>query len=338
MYRIDSPTAAAALPAPLAAGDPGYFAHAAPGSGNVPTIVSSDWANGIQEELMSILAAAGVEPDKTNRAQVLQSILGLIDTTGVNSAGSLYGLNTSNTPGLTTSSISVAVGQARDSSNSKNILVTAPIAKLLTANFAAGSGNGGRFGGVLANGQTWFVFVILNPVTGAVDVGFDQSPTAPTMPAGYTKFRRIGAILLEAASTQIRQYIQTGDWFKLKTRSSDYAVQANGGAASFRLVTVPVGIKVEGEFYFQSTGSAQTFLSGIFDPDFGLPAAFGGATQWAQVRRDGFAHWQGGYVSYVTTIVRQFTDTTGHVYTFSNDAGDVIALGVLGWRDDRGRV
>ncbi len=111
MHRIDSPTAAGALPAPLAPGAPGYFAHAAPGSGAVPTIVTSDWCNAIQEELMTVIEGSGAVGDKTRHDQLLGAILRLIDVSGVNSAGSLYGLNTSNTPGSPTTSISIAVAE-----------------------------------------------------------------------------------------------------------------------------------------------------------------------------------------------------------------------------------
>lgn len=262
-----------------------------------------------------------------------------IDAAGSFGSGGIFGLTTANSPGNPLTHITITPGQCRDSLNTKNILVAAPLTKRLDQVWAAGDAAGGRDSApALANGGTWYLFVILNPATAAVDALFSQSPTAPTLPVGYTKFRRIWAVLLEASNTNIRQYIQVGDWCKLKTRSADYAVQANGGAASYRLITVPIGIKVEAELYFQSTGTAGTYLSGIFDPDFGVPPAYGGATQWAQVRRDAFLQTPTGtYVSYVTTIVRQFTDTTGHVYTFSSDGGDVIALGVLGWRDDRGR-
>ena len=74
MFRIDHATAAATLPAPLAAGTPGYYAHSDPVAGIPPTIVTPDWANGIQEELMSILAAAGIAESKGTNNQVLTAL------------------------------------------------------------------------------------------------------------------------------------------------------------------------------------------------------------------------------------------------------------------------
>jgi len=342
MQRIDTSTAVGSLPTPDPLGSPGYFNHAPPGSGNTPTLVSSDWCNMVQEELVAIPLYAGLTLDKTNHGQVLAGILSLLDSAGVNGTGSIFGLILSNTPSALTTSVTISVGQCRDSTNSASIALSAPIGKLLTAVFAAGSGNGGRDNaGALANGQTWHVFLILNPTSGAVDGLFSQSPTAPTLPTGFTKFRRLGAVVLDAAATTIRAFKQVGDYFKYQLRSTDYAAQANGsGVAYLRQIAVPNGIKVEAEMYFQSTGTVSTtpaFLSGIFDPDFGVPPAFGPSTQWAQVRRSGLTDSGGTGVSYDTKIVRQFTDASRQVYTFSSDTGDIIALGVLGWRDERGK-
>lgn len=268
-----------------------------------------------------------------------------IDAAGSFGWGGIYGLTIVNTPGFTTTRITAQVGQCRDSTNTANITLNAPLTKRLDVAWAAGEAGGGRDAGVLANGQTWHVFLIRKDADGSIDMLFSQSPTAPTLPGGYSKFRRIGSILLEAASTNIRQFIQVGDFFMLKTRSADYASQPNnGGVPYLRVVTVPAGIKVEAIFYFQSTGTANdtnAYLSGIYDPDFGVPAAFGGATQWAQIRRISTYIYPGSWNSYGTVITRQFTDTNKQVYTFSSDSGaspgDTIALGVLGWRDDRGR-
>lgn len=343
MYRIDTPTAAGALPAPQAAGAGGYFAFAPPGSGNAPTIVSSDWCNAIQEELMTPILYAGIAPDKANHGQLLAALLSIIGSSSVVGAGAIFGLTLANAAANPTTAITISAGLTRDSTNTAGITLAAPITKVLTAPWAAGDGNGGRDAGALANGQTWHVFAILDPDTNVVDALFSQSATAPTLPAGFTKFRRLGAVVLDAAATTIRRFRQSGDWFEYVTRSADYAAQSNGGAPFYRAVAVPAGIKVEVEFYFQSvgaTGDSNIYLSGLYDPDLGVPAAFGAPTQWAQIRRANFySQTSSGniFASYQTVIARQFTDAAAHVYTFSSDANDVIALGVIRWRDERGK-
>lgn len=303
------------------------------------TVAVSAIAQAVADTLVvNVLDDGSVTNFKNQFIALLDAVaLAAINTAGSFGSGGIFGMITSNTPSFTTTRISISAGQCRNSLNNANIVLAAPISKRLDAVWAAGTTNGGRdTAGALTNGATWHVFVIFNPTTLAVDGLFSQSPTAPTLPTGFTKFRRIGSIILEIASTLIRQYLQTGDWFMLSIRSADFANQANNGAASLRqLVGVPIGIKVEAQFYFQSNGTidANPYLSGIFDPDFGVPPAFGGTTQWAQIRRLSV----GGTYAYGTVVCRQFTDTTGKVYTFSNDGADVIALGVLGWRDERGR-
>lgn len=343
MFRIDHPTAVGVLPVPSAPGAPGYFKTQAPGAPDPSTIVTDEWANGIQEELMSVLAAAGIAADKTQFNQLLLSIQSIIGSSAVVGAGSIFGLTLANNGANPTTRIDFAAGFCRDSLNGVGIVLAAGLTKRLDAAWVAGGGNGGRDTGALANGQTWHCYVIYNPATLAVDGLFSQSATAPTLPAGFTKFRRLGAVVLDAAATTIRKFRQTGDYFEYETRSTDYAAQANGGGvATLRSVAVPVGIKVRGRFYFQSTGTANTtaYLSGIYDPDFGVPPAFGGAAQRAAIRRVA-AYQQASAIDLSYGTVDNypcFTDTTGKVYTFSSDnAGDVIALGVVGWEDTRGK-
>lgn len=74
MFRIDDPSATPSLPAQLPAGTPGYFSRGNPGSGIRPTTLTVDWANIVQEELMAILAAAGITPAKGDTDQVLDAL------------------------------------------------------------------------------------------------------------------------------------------------------------------------------------------------------------------------------------------------------------------------
>ncbi len=76
MFRIDDPTAAAALPAPEAAGAEGYFTEGNPGVTQA-TLVRASWLNMIQEELTAIVTAAGLARSKTTYNQVLTAIKAL---------------------------------------------------------------------------------------------------------------------------------------------------------------------------------------------------------------------------------------------------------------------
>ncbi|MBR8170579.1 hypothetical protein KDX27_22855 [Burkholderia cenocepacia] len=74
MFRTDQNTAVTALPVPAPAGTPGYFTGGNPATGQAATILDADWLNMVQEELIGILAAAGIAPGKTTYNQVLTAL------------------------------------------------------------------------------------------------------------------------------------------------------------------------------------------------------------------------------------------------------------------------
>ncbi len=78
MFRIDDATAAGSLPTPETAGTEGFFTEGNPATGTPATKVRGSWLNMIQEELCSILAAAGITRAKTTYNQVLTAIRQLI--------------------------------------------------------------------------------------------------------------------------------------------------------------------------------------------------------------------------------------------------------------------
>lgn len=245
-------------------------------------------------------------------------------------------LTLSNTVGALTVMVSVAVGRCRDSTNSVDLVLLAPTSKRVDQTWAFGSSSGLRDAGTLGANQCWHIFIIGGASVTTDAIG-STSPTSPLLPAGYTYFRRLGAILTDG-SNLIRPFVQFGDYFELGIRSTDYAAQSNGGGVGFlRPITVPRGVKTNARLYFQSTGTANTtaYLSGIFDPDHGVPPAFGTSTQWAQVRRGGFKDTTGSDVSFLTVMASCVTDANGNVYTQSSDSSELIVLGVVGWTDLR---
>lgn len=76
MHRVDNATAAAALPAPTADGpNPDGFYTGGDPAGAIPaTVVEAEHLNMIQEELAGAIEAAGLELDKSDRAQLVAAI------------------------------------------------------------------------------------------------------------------------------------------------------------------------------------------------------------------------------------------------------------------------
>lgn len=79
MHRIDSQGTVNGLPAPEAVGDTvGYFSKGNPGLGQKATVVSADWANAVQEEIVNVILGAGLSLDKTAQNQLYLGVLALI--------------------------------------------------------------------------------------------------------------------------------------------------------------------------------------------------------------------------------------------------------------------
>lgn len=83
MFQIDNATASPTEPTASSQGTPGWFINANPSSGTQATIVTYDWLNNLQDELIAICSAGGVTPSKAVKTQVVQAIINLIGSAGV---------------------------------------------------------------------------------------------------------------------------------------------------------------------------------------------------------------------------------------------------------------
>lgn len=150
--------------------------------------------------------------------------------------GYLYGLTMSNAAGDTTNDILIAAGQCTSDDGTASMDLTAAITKRIDAAWAVGDGNGGINTGAVAD-NTWYeVHVIKRTDTNVVDVMFTTTANRATLPASYTKKRRIGWIRRGTATNL--QFTQTDDWFTLTTPINDLSATAAASANS-RTLTVP---------------------------------------------------------------------------------------------------
>lgn len=274
--------------------------------------------------------------DAISMAEVtgLNAALAAIEPIQILSRGTIAGLKVSNDISSPNTVFNVSAGACRSSDDTEDIVLTTGMAKSLASVWSAGSNLGARdtSAAIVAN-TGYHVYVIKRTTDGYVDILVSTSATNPTLPTGTWKFRRIWSLLTDA-SGYIRKFTQKGNYCQLHTRTTDYAATSNGGGPNLRTITVPQGRKYLCDFYFQSTGTASTQLSGIFDPDDGAPYAYGGSAQWAQIRRQAWLDPSSTPISYGTLMVQQWCNSNKQVYTYSNDSSDVIVLGVVGWYDD----
>lgn len=117
----------------------------------------------------------------------------------------------------------VSTGKTFDSTVSYSLNLASAFTKSLST-WAVGTGNGGKMSAAaMANSTTYHVYLIRKDSDGSIDVGFDVSATSPTMPVGYTYFKRIGSFRTNT-SAQIIKFSQHGNMFRFDAQQDDRAL------------------------------------------------------------------------------------------------------------------
>ncbi len=211
----------------------------------------------------------------------------------------------------TTTSATVPAGSWRAAANDCDILLAASMTKTLQASgaWAAGTGQNGLFTGARAANTWYHLFVILNPTTGAVDVGFDTSPIAANRPADWLAYRRIWSVLTDGSSNLVTMF-QSGARTYYQDRRSDVsnAGVTNVSTGSTFAVGTPLGVEVLGEFALSLASGATVGVS-LFKPGaIGIPGTVGDvvSSSGSQYSRVAVQTSTGGGVSArATTLITQ---------------------------------
>lgn len=156
---------------------------------------------------------------------------------------------------LSNSEVSITMGVARDAFGNNEISITSP----LTLNIAASGINGLDTGSVASS--TWYAIHAIAESSNLSNVGslFSLSAVAPTMPAGYDCFRRIGWWYSNASSNLVpaTQYlpgiasnIRTFYW------TTPVAVLSAGNQTSATAISLITGIP----------GIYTTLLQAVYTP------------------------------------------------------------------------
>jgi hypothetical protein len=229
-----------------------------------------------------------------------------------------------------TASFSVSPGITADSTNVSMMKLAAAISKT-TAAWAVGNGNGGLDTGAITASAFYHVFLIQRVDTGVVDVLFSASATAPTLPANYTLFRRIGSVLTNSSGLWflINQY---GDDFIYSVAQQDINVTTGiTPSGSLFALSVPPGIQVVAlfRFGFYSANTGARLLIQCPDEVVAIPQAIAGNEQ-AMPPTAGSA--AGG-----VSAGEARTNTAQQVRVVASVGSSAIQLATFGYRDRRGR-
>lgn len=229
----------------------------------------------------------------------------------------------------------LTAGECADSTNVDLIEFPAGYAKTTTG-WAAGSSSstGSLDTGSIANSTWYHAYVIKNVTSGAVDALISLSATAPTMPSGFTLFRRVGSMKTNG-SAQWTKFIQDGDNFTWDVPVVDVTVTNPGTAAVTRTLTCPLNVRTEATIVCYAQGTAGTDSAGgiyISDPSVADTAASANAFTFVQLSATAGTSGSGGWA-------RVFTNTSSQVRSRlgQSTAGTFLQINTIGWVDRRGR-
>jgi hypothetical protein len=161
MYQYDDPSCTASLPVPAPAGTPGYFTNGSPVGGQPATILTADFMNMLQGELLNVVTAAGLTPSKTSYTQVLTAIRALATAApvvGVSRNAHMYVSTASSSAAFTADELIVESALGGLNYKLSNLS--------LAINLAANGVGGLDTGSPPVNGYVP-LYVIYNPTTGA---------------------------------------------------------------------------------------------------------------------------------------------------------------------------
>ena len=224
--------------------------------------------------------------------------------------------------------MSIAAGQATDSTNAQNITLAA-ISKTTSA-WAVGTGNGCLDTGAIANSTWYHFYAILRTDTGVTDVLCSTSASAPTMPTSYSFKRRIGSGKTDG-SAQWTAFKQTGDWFYWVTPTLTVDVTDQSSTAVSRTLNMPVGFKMLADMQIMvSTATASDGYTYFRDPDSTDSAPSVTVAPLAS---------HGAALANATTPNRMMvmTKNDATITTRSVGASTTVRIVTMGWQDRRGR-
>lgn len=219
--------------------------------------------------------------------------------------------------------MSIAAGQATDSTNAISISLSA--FSKTTSSWASGSGNGGLDTGSIAI-NTWYKFYVINGTDGT-DVIFTTAAlaTGPSMPSGYTYFRYIGSGKTNGSS-QWTSFTQNGNDFRWITPPLDANATPLTTAYSNITLTVPTGIIVQAYGNIAGIAGDTYQIRPVFASD-GAPNST--TSPLATISGNGVA---------LTASGKWFawTNASSQIQAASNSSNNVY-ITTEGWVDPRGQ-
>lgn len=195
-----------------------------------------------------------------------------------------------------------------------------------TAAWVVGTGNGSLDASSIAN-NTWYHVFLIQGAGLAGDVLISTSVSAPTLPTGYTTFRRIGSLFTNGSAQWIK-FIQRGNVFTYDSPQSDVTGQSITSTPALFALSVPPGVSVTANTRMaMSTGANGRIL--VQSPDEASASALGTAGNAS-------AAWL--TTSSMAYQLATITNTAQQVRIAAESGSSVtLTLVTYGWVDARGQ-
>lgn len=174
----------------------------------------------------------------------------------------------------TASTVSVSTGVTVNSSGTHNLILNAPITKVINSSWSVSSNGGGLLDvGAISTNIWYYGHAFKSTTSGWVDVGFSSSDTAPTLPTGYTvKSNRPVAAVYEVANTTVAHtaYETEGGGIELLWTVPTLDVNLSGTLTTSRrtdAVKVPQNFSVQAHLNVVTHDAGAAHYDWIYCPD-----------------------------------------------------------------------
>lgn len=228
-----------------------------------------------------------------------------------------------------TNDIDIAAGGCWDSTGAYWMQLAA-ITKQLDATWTAGTNQGGRLSGSLADGD-FNIWAIGRPGTGAIDVGFETAAnTTPTMPANYTYYRKIGWFRRASGAIVAFHTYETeggGIEFAWDNLATDVTATIGASRSLVSLDRVPAGIQVQANISIEN--NTQNAVNVCCPDQVAVTPAFGGGIGVAGIGVSLSAGSQSVQGTTAKNQVRVRTNTNREVAMHASGAGVQVYASVI---------
>lgn len=137
-----------------------------------------------------------------------------------------------------TTTYSLGTGQARDSTNTNDIVLSSGV----TINGAVNGANGLDTGS-LANATWYYIHAIGSSFNSSLGAGLvSTSSTAPLLPSGYDLFRLVGITLTNGSAQFLKSYCSGNGQYRRHCWDADIAVLTSGTATSLTAISLASAI------------------------------------------------------------------------------------------------